>query len=220
MESWSWDFGDGHTSTAANPEHEFPHNGAYNITVTICNEAGCETIDTGIYSNKLTPEIEAPDTVAPGEEVQLFGLTPEATHWSWDLGNGETADHATPVTSYTEAGWYDIHVHLINMDVHETCDANHTHSIFVDGSLTNNTEVDELIPFTVFPNPTTDQINLRGLELLDDSYEIRLLSVVGQVMQIQPLTTTISLANLPSGIYLLEVTDGKELVGRTRIVKE
>jgi PKD repeat protein len=219
IDSWNWNFGDGHTSTAANPEHTFPHNGAYNIEVTICADGECETIETMIYSNKLTPEISAPDTVAIGQEVQLHGLTSQATHWYWDFGNGETADHATPTTTYTEEGWHDIHVHMINMDVHETCDANHTHSIFVDGNLTNTAEA-ELLDITAFPNPTSDQLNLRGIEQLDRSAEIRLRSMLGQVVWTAPLEPSISLANLPAGMYVLEIVEGQQLIGRTRIVKE
>lgn len=219
VESWSWDFGDGHTSTAANPEHTLSHNGIHNIAVTICNAEGCETLETMIYSNKLTPEIMAPDTVAVGQEVHLQGLTPEATHWSWDFGNGETADHATPVTTYTESGWHDIHVHLINMDVHETCDANHTHSVYVDPNLTS-TRATDLPDFTIFPNPTSGQLNLRGLEGVGEGYEIRLRSLVGQIVRIMPLVPTISLGNLPAGIYILEVVDNKQVVDRKRVIKE
>jgi len=219
VESWSWDFGDGHTSTEANPEHTFSHSGVHDIRLTICNAEGCETLQTAIYSNKLTPEIMAPDTVALGQEVQLQGLTPEATHWSWDFGNGQTADHATPVTAYSEAGWHDIDVHLINMDVHETCDANHTHSIFVDANL-NSTQDIALLDFTVFPNPTSGQLNLRGLETADERYEIRLRSMVGQVVRAMPLVPTVSLDGLPSGMYLLEIVDGKQVVGRKRAIKE
>lgn len=219
IESWSWDFGDGHTSSEAYPEHEFPHNGAYDIAVTVCNTEDCETIQTSIYSNKLTPEIAAPDTVAPSQEVHLHGMTPEATHWSWDFGNGQTADHADPVTAYTEAGWHDIHVHLINMDVHETCDANYTHSIFVDDNLTGTKTVEQL-PFTAFPNPTNDRLNLRGLEQLENGGEIRLLSVVGKVIWTRPLVNTLSLRGLPAGLYVLQITDGQKVVSNMRIVKE
>jgi PKD repeat protein len=219
IDSWSWDFGDGHTSTEANPEHTFEHSGAYNISVTICQGGNCEAMETMIYSNKLNPEISTPETVAPGQEVQLQGLTPEATHWYWDFGNGETADHASPVTSYTEAGWYDIQVHLFNMDIHESCDANHTHSIFVDASLVSTEKV-ERVDFTVFPNPTNGLLNLRGLENMDENCEIRIRSVVGQTLRSTPLVPSISLEGLPSGIYLLEVIRGQQLLGRTKIVKE
>jgi PKD repeat protein len=220
VESWSWDFGDGHTSTEANPEHTFLHSGAYNIAVTICNTEGCETMQTAIYSNKLSPEITAPDTVALGQEVQLYGITPQATHWNWDFGNGETADHATPVTSYSQAGWYDIQVEMINMDVHETCDASYTHPIFVDATLSNTEEAASLLEFSVFPNPTTGQVNLRGIESLEGNGEIRIRSLIGQVVRTQLLAPSISLSDLPAGIYLLEIVEGQQLVGRTRIVKD
>lgn len=218
--SWSWSFGDGHTSSAANPEHTLAHNGAHQIEVTVCNESDCETLQTQIYSNKLTPEIAAPDTVALGQEVQLQGLTPEATHWSWDFGNGETADHATPVTAYSEAGWHDIHVHLINMDVHETCDASHTHSLYVDPNLTSTSNAAAVQDFMVFPNPTTGQLNIRGLEALGDGYEIRIHSAVGQLVKAQPLTPALSIAELPSGIYILEVVSDQEVIGRQKVIKE
>lgn len=219
VDSWSWDFGDGHTSTAANPEHTFEHNGIKQITLTICNAEGCETLQTAIYSNKLVPEISAPDTVAVGQDVELFGITPEATHWHWDFGNGEMVLHDAPVTSYSEAGWYDINVRLINMDVHETCDARHTHSIYVDANLTSTSDV-AAQDFTVFPNPTTGQLNIRGLEALGDGYDIRIHSAVGQLVKAQPLTPQLSIAELPSGIYVLEVVSGQEVIGRQKVIKE
>jgi len=219
VSSWSWDFGDGHTSTEANPEHTLGHSGIHHIEVTICNGEVCETLETMIYSNKLTPEIDAPDTVAPGQEVHFHGLTEEATHWHWDFGNGETADHATPMTIYEEPGWHDVQINLINMDVHETCDASHTHSIFVDANLTNTRNV-TVQDFTVFPNPTTGQLNIRGLEALGDGYEIRIHSAVGQLVKAQPLTPALSIAELPSGIYVMEVVSGQEVIGRQKVIKE
>jgi len=219
VDSWSWDFGDGHTSTEANPEHTLGHNGIHHIEVTICNGEGCETLETMIYSNKLTPEIDAPDTVAPGQEVHFHGLTEEATHWHWDFGNGETADHATPMTIYEEPGWHEVQISLINMDVHETCDASHTHSIYVDPNLTSTSDVADQ-DFTVFPNPTTGQLNIRGLEALGDGYEIRIHSAVGQLVKAQPLTPALSIAELPSGIYVLEVVNGQEVIGRQKVIKE
>ncbi|XOV66958.1 MAG: PKD domain-containing protein [Fluviicola sp.] len=41
-----WDFGDGNTSTDANPLHTYASNGTYNMTLTVTNE--CETADTTI----------------------------------------------------------------------------------------------------------------------------------------------------------------------------
>lgn len=219
FDSWSWDFGDGTTSTEANPEHEFATYGAYQIAVTTCLGEDCETMETMIYSNKLTPEIEAPDVVAPGAEVHVHGLTEHATHWNWDFGNGQTSDEHAPITTYTETGWHDIHVHLINMNIHETCDATHVHSILVDENLTSVDGVENL-SITVYPNPTKGEVNIKGLEQLSGDYSLRVLSVTGQVVKTQALNETISIAEFPAGMYILEIVDGKETIGRTRMVKE
>jgi hypothetical protein len=89
----------------------------------------------------------------------------------------------------------------------------------VDGDLTNTAEA-ELLDITAFPNPTSDQLNLRGIEQLDRSAEIRLRSMLGQVVWTAPLEPSISLATLPAGMYVLEIVEGQQLIGRTRVVKE
>lgn len=42
--SWSWNFGDGSTSTSQNPLHTFATEGAFNVTLTATNSAGSNTI--------------------------------------------------------------------------------------------------------------------------------------------------------------------------------
>jgi hypothetical protein len=55
--SWSWNFGDGNSSTSQNPTHTYAGNGTYNVTLIVTNGAGCTDsitqiiyISTGIYS--------------------------------------------------------------------------------------------------------------------------------------------------------------------------
>lgn len=38
--SWSWDFGDGTTSAARNPQHVYAHGGSFNVTLTVTNGKG------------------------------------------------------------------------------------------------------------------------------------------------------------------------------------
>lgn len=42
--SWYWDFGDGHTSREANPNHTYNRSGYYNVTLTVGNEYGESTL--------------------------------------------------------------------------------------------------------------------------------------------------------------------------------
>lgn len=41
ISSWSWDFGDGNSSTSANPTHTYASAGIYSVCVTILTASGC-----------------------------------------------------------------------------------------------------------------------------------------------------------------------------------
>ncbi len=41
--SWSWDFGDGHTSTVQNPSNKFETEGSYTVSLTATNADGSDT---------------------------------------------------------------------------------------------------------------------------------------------------------------------------------
>jgi Zn-dependent metalloprotease len=41
--SWTWDFGDGTTSTSKNPTKTYTTSGTYNVTLTACNTHGCNS---------------------------------------------------------------------------------------------------------------------------------------------------------------------------------
>jgi gliding motility-associated-like protein len=40
--TWEWDFGDGGTSTAQNPTHDFPTSGTFTVVLTVTNANGCQ----------------------------------------------------------------------------------------------------------------------------------------------------------------------------------
>ena len=43
--SWSWDFGDGSTSTEQNPSHTYTDSGKYTVSLTVTGPVGSEMID-------------------------------------------------------------------------------------------------------------------------------------------------------------------------------
>jgi len=49
--SWSWDFGDGGTSTAQNPTHVYQNPGTYTVTLTVSNADGSDTL---VRTNYIT----------------------------------------------------------------------------------------------------------------------------------------------------------------------
>jgi len=88
-EKYFWDFGDGTTSTEANPKHEYEKPGFYVVTLIAYNSESCNRTDTlrrkvQIFSNSVDT---LPDlTVCEGSRVQL-GLPPNPSkdityHWT------------------------------------------------------------------------------------------------------------------------------------------
>lgn len=41
--SWTWNFGDGNSSTQQNPFHIYNQSGTYTVTLIACNDCGCDT---------------------------------------------------------------------------------------------------------------------------------------------------------------------------------
>jgi PKD repeat protein len=42
--SWQWKFGDGTTSTEQNPTHTYNATGTYDVTLTVWNDMGSDTM--------------------------------------------------------------------------------------------------------------------------------------------------------------------------------
>jgi hypothetical protein len=73
---------------------------------------------------------------------------------------------------------------------------------------------------TLYPNPTSGILNISGLE---PGYRLRIFSMNGSIISdimVNGTLNTISLANEPTGIYLIEVLDGKTLVGHFKVLKK
>jgi PKD repeat protein len=49
VDAWSWDFGDGATSTGQNPAHTYTTAGTYTVTLTVENAAGDDTFERSGY---------------------------------------------------------------------------------------------------------------------------------------------------------------------------
>ena len=79
--AYSWDFGDGDTSTLANPQHQFAATGTYTVCLKAINAQGCVD-DTCIAVKAIVlPLLDVPSAFTPGRfginsriQVQGFGI--------------------------------------------------------------------------------------------------------------------------------------------------
>ena len=85
--SWSWDFGDGQTSTLQNPVHDYLSKGIYTVKLIVMNDGMCT--DSIVKTVEVKPEFTfyIPNTFTPngdnlndnftgkGEEITEFDMT-------------------------------------------------------------------------------------------------------------------------------------------------
>jgi PKD repeat protein/streptogramin lyase len=112
--SWSWDFGDGSTSSEQNPSHAFADPGEYDVALTAGNDAGSDTatatVTVGAGSGcSITCSAAAPQTgrlnesVSFSAEAEPVGCT-EPVAFEWSFGDGRTGTEQNPSHSYSTTG--------------------------------------------------------------------------------------------------------------------
>lgn len=112
--SWEWDFGDGGSSTAENPSHDYTIGGIYEVALTVTTDKGCSStvlLDVPLLSGP-TADFSADDVclnedaLFEDETTHPDGVT--LTDWFWDFGDGGTSGDQDPSYSYEEPGTYEV----------------------------------------------------------------------------------------------------------------
>jgi PKD repeat protein len=60
IKSWLWEFGDGETSTEANPSHTYNDPGSYSVSLTVTTDDGQDTVSKSDYITASTPATAGP----------------------------------------------------------------------------------------------------------------------------------------------------------------
>lgn len=105
--SWQWDFGDGSGSSAQSPPHAFSTPGTYEVSLTVSNVSGSDTV---------TKTIIVIDPPVAGFSVDVDELAVEfadtstngPTSWQWDFGDGTSSTAQNPSKTYALPGNYTV----------------------------------------------------------------------------------------------------------------
>jgi gliding motility-associated-like protein len=106
-----WKFGDGKTSTAAQPTHAYDTPGVYTVVLTALNAATCNKADSmkkTIYIRKL-PKADfsfAPVVPVPNTPVQFTNKSQNADIYSWNFGDGNGSTEVNPSHLFRRKGTY------------------------------------------------------------------------------------------------------------------
>jgi PKD repeat protein len=114
---WSWEFGDGTTSTVQNPQHTYTNAGIYTSCLNTMNAAGCinhycEDIIIGPKGSDCQAAFE---TFAQNDSVSFKNKSiGTADKWFWDFGDQSTSSLINPSHVYTADGFYMVTLTMYN----------------------------------------------------------------------------------------------------------
>ena len=107
--SYAWDFGDGRTSTQANPSNTYASVGTYTVKLTANNGNNCSSVVSKTIQVNALPSVSfTGNNVCQGTATTFTNSTTGATSYSWDFGDGSSSTLATPTRTYGTAGTYTV----------------------------------------------------------------------------------------------------------------
>lgn len=121
--SWSWNFGNGNTSTLKNPTATYFNPGTYTVTLTATNAAGSNTLSRTQYITVYeTPTVEFSATITSGcfplnvqfQDLSLPGSGNTNVSWAWDFGDGGTSTLQNPLHTYNQSGNFSVTLRVVN----------------------------------------------------------------------------------------------------------
>ena len=113
---WLWLFGDGSTSLAKNPEHQYSDSGYFPITLIAVNNGCADTLVIPKYIHIKSPIARFKYTTKcsqPGHVI-FSNKSIGADSQKWDFGDGITSSEKNPSHDYAVSGVYTVQLTVIN----------------------------------------------------------------------------------------------------------
>lgn len=208
--SWLWSFPGGipETSTEQNPVVTYSDPGSYDVTLTVSNALGQDSI-TKTNHIQIAPKPVAGFTyVIDGNTVTFTNTSADATDYHWDFGDGATSAEAAPVHSYAGDGAY-----MATLIATNGCGSDTI-------KLALNIMVGTLDPFiasklSVYPNPGDGLFWLEIEGRPSEELEVTLFDLLGNAVYAQTfdfqqgqIHQALDVRMLPAAAYVLRLRSG------------
>ena len=114
-----WTFGDGGTSSAESPAHNYTQPGFYKVTLQVTTQTNCTSSfsDTVLVYRTPAPSIQSRDTICVNTAELFEGQLAAAdtlTNWQWNFANGQTSTGQSSNATFNTPGDYTIQLTTSN----------------------------------------------------------------------------------------------------------
>jgi PKD repeat protein/dTDP-4-dehydrorhamnose 3,5-epimerase-like enzyme len=130
--SWSWNLGNGQTSSAAAPLVVY-QAGTYTATLTVTTAAGCTSNASSsgqIIAHQSPTAAFSASPWSTDLDNALISFTNQSsgniTSYSWNFGDGGTSAFFSPQHQYTDIGQFQVDLYVVDIN---GCTANTTHVV-------------------------------------------------------------------------------------------
>lgn len=219
---YNWSFGNGQTSSAANPTQTYTQTGWYNVCLTVydstCQSTYCDSVYVTVGGN-----CQAYFTyTVNGGTVTFTNQSVGGTNNNWNFGNGQTSTVANPTQTYTQTGWYNVCLVIYG----GSCQSSYCDSVYVNLAVgIENAFVSTISD--LYPNPTQGQTSF-NIDLKEKAnIKVEVLNMIGQQISTQNIQlldgshqVSINSDNLSQGMYFVRISAEGQLLVTKRFVKE
>lgn len=205
----------------------FNSTGSYTITLLGANSSDKVTTSKQNYINvsstsNLKPTCDfVADELTPNtvQTVRLFDLSDNnPTSWLWTitpatytLMNSTTTTSKNMDVKFNAFGLYAVTLKVTNA----TGTDQKAKTAYINVVANSNRSIEAANTITVFPNPATDKITVKGLQTLK---QVILTSVNGQVIAAKFEENVIDLSGISAGVYFATITDQNGGVYQTKFI--
>ena len=111
--SFSWDFGDGTTSTMDNPTHLYPNVGTYLVKLYAFDSTSCNTVDSTSFTISVNPIPVASFTFSPvppleNKPIDFSNQSTGADRYLWKFGDGDSTSEVNPSHLFNATAMYNV----------------------------------------------------------------------------------------------------------------